>query len=68
MIAEAAVCTDLARKSGEGVDCGNVHSTHSSLFRHFTAFAKLYSLLFLVVSFQDLLTLEDPVKVVKVGL
>ena len=36
--------------------------------RHFTAFAELFSLLFLVVSFQDSLTLKEPVKVLKVGL
>ena len=36
--------------------------------RHFTAFAELFSLLFLVVSFQDSLSLEEPVKVLKVGL
>ena len=35
---------------------------------HFTAFAELFSLLFLVVSFQDSLKLEVPVKVLKVGL
>ena len=36
--------------------------------RHFAAFAELFSLLFLVVSFQDSLMLEEPVKVLKVGL
>ena len=36
--------------------------------RHFTAFTELFSLPFLVVSFQDSLTLEEPVKVLKVGL
>ena len=45
-----------------------VHSTRLALCRHFTAFAELFSLLFLVVSFQDSLTLEEPVKVLKVGL
>ena len=39
-----------------------------ALCRHFTAFAELFSLLFLVVSFHDSLTLEEPVKVLKVGL
>ena len=29
--------------------------------------AELFSLLFLIVSFQDSLTLEEPVKVLKVG-
>ena len=48
--------------------CGNAHSTHLSLCRHFTAFAELFSLLFLVISFQDSLTLEEPVKVLKVDL
>ena len=43
--------------------CGNAHSTRLALFRHFTAFAELFSLLFLVVSFQDSLTLEEPVKI-----
>ena len=59
------MCTDLARNSGEGVSCpcGNAHST-----RYFTAFAELFSLLFLVVSFQDSLLLEEPVRVLKVGL
>ena len=45
--------------------CGNAHSTRLALCLHFTAFV---SLLFLVVSFQDSLTLEEPVKVLKVGL
>ena len=64
------VCTDLARKSGDGVGCpcGNAHSTRLALCRHFTAFAELFSLLFLLVSFQYSLTLEEPVKVLKVGL
>ena len=31
-------------------------------------FSELFSLLFLVVSFQDSLTLEEPVKVLKVGM
>ena len=35
------------------------------LCRHFTAFAELSSLLFVAVSFQDSLTLEEPVKVLK---
>ena len=46
-----------------GCPCGNAHSTRLALCRHFTVFAELLSLLFLVVSFQD-----EPVKVVKVGL
>ena len=46
-----------------GCPCGNTHSTRLALCRHFTAFAELFSLLFLVVSFQDSLTLEEPVKV-----
>ena len=60
----------LARKSGEGVGCpcGNAHSTRLTLCRHFTAFAELFSLLFLVVSFRDSPSLEEPVKVLKVGL
>ena len=46
-----------------GCPCrGNAHSTRLALCRHFTAFAELFSLLFLVVSFQDSLTLEEPVK------
>ena len=49
-----------------GCPCGNAHSTRLALCRHFTAFAELFSLLFLVVSFQDSLTLEEPVKVLKV--
>ena len=51
-----------------GCPCGNAYSTHLALCRHFTAFAELFSLLFLVVSFQDSLMLEEPVKVLKVGL
>ena len=51
-----------------GCTCGNAHSTRLAVCRHFAAFAELFSLLFLVVSFQDLLTLEEPVKVLKVGL
>ena len=35
--------------------------------RHFTMFAVLFSLVFLVVSFQDSQSLEEPVKVLKVG-
>ena len=34
----------------------------------FYRFAELFSLLFLVISFQDSLSLEEPVKVLKVGL
>ena len=49
-----------------GCPCGNAYSTHLALCRHFTAFAELFSLLFLVVSFQDSLTLEELVKVLKV--
>ena len=37
-------------------------------FPPFTALAELFSLLFLFVSFQDSLALEEPVKVLKVGL
>ena len=48
--------------------CGNAYSTHLALCCHFTAFAELFSLLFLVVSFQDSLKLEELVKVLKVGL
>ena len=51
-----------------GCPCGNTYSTHLALCRHFTAFAELFSLLFLVVSFQDTLTLEELVKVLKVDL
>ena len=51
-----------------GCPCGNAHSTRLALCRHFTAFAELFSLLFLVVSFQDSLALEEPVKGLKVGL
>ena len=51
-----------------GCPCGNAYSTHLALCRHFTAFAELFSLLFLVGSFQDSLTLEELVKVSKVGL
>ena len=50
-----------------GCPCGNAHSTRLALCRHFNAFAELFSL-FLVVSFQDSLALEEPVKVLKVGL
>ena len=49
-----------------GCPCGNAYSTHLALCRHFTTFAELFSLLFLVVSFQDSLTLEELVKVLKV--
>ena len=45
----------------------NVHSPHYALCRHFTAFAELFSFLFLVVSFRDSLTLEEPVKLSKVA-
>ena len=51
-----------------GCPCENAYSTHLALCRHFTAFAELFSLLFLVVSFHDSLTLEEPVKVLKIGL
>ena len=51
-----------------GCPCGNAYLTHLALCRHFTAFAELFSLLFLVVSFQDSLMLEELVKVLKVGL
>ena len=50
-----------------GCPCGNAHSTRLALSRHFTAFAELLSLLFHVVSFQDSLALEEPVKLLKVG-
>ena len=50
-----------------GCPCGNAHSTRLALCRHFTAFAELFSLLFLIVSFQDSLALEEPFKVLKVG-
>ena len=55
---------------GVGVGCprGNAHSTRLAICRHFAAFAELFSLLFLVVSFQDSLTLEEPAQVLKVGL
>ena len=56
------------RREGVGCPCGNAHSTRLALCRHFTAFAELLSLLFLVVSFQDSLALEEPVEVLKVGL
>ena len=49
-----------------GCPCGNAHSTRLALCRHFTAFAELFSFLFLVVSFQDSPALEEPVKVLKV--
>ena len=48
-----------------GCPCGNAHSTRLALCRHFTAFAELFSLLFLVISFQDSLALEEPVKVLR---
>ena len=48
-----------------GCQCGNAHSKRLGLCR---AFAELFSLLFLVGSFLDSLTLEEPVKVLKVGL
>ena len=48
-----------------GCPCGNVHSTRLALCHHFTAFAELFSLLFLIVSYQDSLMLEEPVKVLK---
>ena len=51
-----------------GCPGGNAHSTRLALCRHFTAFGELFSLLFLVVSFHDSLALEEPVKVLKVGL
>ena len=50
-----------------GCPCGNAHSTRLALCRHFTGFAELFSFLFLVVSFQDSPALEEPVKVLKVG-
>ena len=69
MIAEE-VCTHQARKSKSGrvLPAQKTHSMRLAHCRHFTAFAELFSLLFLVVSFQDSLTLEEPVKVLKVGL
>ena len=39
-----------------------------ALCHHFTAFTELFSLLFLIVFFQDSRALEEPVKVLKVGL
>ena len=41
-------CTDMARKSGEGVCCphGNAHSPRYALCHHFTVLADLISLLF----------------------
>ena len=51
-----------------GCPCGNAHSTRLALCHHFTTFAELFSLLFLVISFQDSLALEEPVKILKVGL
>ena len=51
-----------------GCPCGNAHSTRLALCRHFTAFTELFSFLFLIVSFRDSLSLEEPVKVLKVGL
>ena len=50
-----------------GCPCRNAHSTRLTLCRHFTAFAEQFSLLFHVVSFQDSLALEEPVKVLKAG-
>ena len=50
-----------------GCPCGNAHSTLLTLCRHFTAFAELFSFLFLVFSFRDLLLLEELVTVLKVG-
>ena len=50
-----------------GCPCGNAHSTRLALCCHFTAFAELFSLLILDVSFQDSMLLEEPVKVLKVG-
>ena len=46
-----------------GCPCGNAHSTSLAVCRHFAAFAELFSLLFLIVPFQDSLTSEEPVKV-----
>ena len=51
-----------------GCPRGNAHSTRLALCRHFTAFVELFSLLFLIVSFQDSLALEEPVEVLKVFL
>ena len=51
-----------------GYPCRNAHSTRLALRRHFTAFTELFSFLFLVVSFRDSPSLEEPVKVLKVGL
>ena len=51
-----------------GCPCGNANSTRLALCRHFTAFAELFSFLFLIISFQDSPALEEPVKVLKVGL
>ena len=56
------------RKSGEGVccTCGNAHSPRFALCLHFTALEELF-LYSLSVSFQNLLTLEESVKILKVG-
>ena len=51
-----------------GCPCGNAHSTSLALCCHFAAFAELFYLLILVVSFLDSQALEEPVKVLKVGL
>ena len=69
MIVEAGMHWPGAKvRRGVCCPCGNAHSTRLALCHHFTTFAELFSLLFLVVSFQDLLTSEEPVKVLKEGL
>ena len=59
----------MARKSGEGTccTCENAHSTRYALSAIFFAFAELFSLLFLVVSFQHSLTLVEPITVLKIS-
>ena len=55
-------------QGAKGCPSGNAHSTRW----HFAAIVphllNCFSLLFLVVSFQDSLALEEPVTVLKVGL
>ena len=56
------------RESPERAWAARAETPTQHVCRHFTAFAELFSLLFLVVSFQDSLALAEPVKVLKVGL
>ena len=51
-----------------GCPGGNAHSTRLALCRNFNVFAELFSLIFLVASYQDSVALEEPVKVLKVSL